>query len=216
MFYIVSHIPIVTLISPGDLDAMKYKSNSIENEELEHLHWSMNDKGDNILYNANIIECKRAIEGEDNFSMIFTNQPIPKVVDHFYFEVTVEDEGENGSIGVGLAKTSAKYQNGRMMAWDKGTIGDHGNNGGIFHNGHMVYICETYGKGDTIGCMMKKLMFDNYQYLYVNFFKNGKNLMPSRCIDEEDYYPTIGMGSAGAKVTSNLGETDFVYKIEGT
>ena len=103
MFYIVSHIPIVTLISPGDLDAMKYKSNSIENEELEHLHWSMNDKGDNILYNANIIECKRAIEGEDNFSMIFTNQPIPKVVDHFYFEVTVEDEA---ALTLALANSS--------------------------------------------------------------------------------------------------------------
>ena len=63
--------------------------------------------------------------------------------------------------------------------------------------------------------MMKKQMIDNHQYIFVNFFKNGKKLKASRYVDEGEYYPTIGMGSPGAKVTSNLGETDFVYKIEG-
>ena len=207
---------MITLISLGDLDEKQYKSDSIENNELAQLSWSMHDKGDHILYNGNILECTRAMEGEDNHSMVFTNQPIPKNVEFFYFEITVEDEGENGLIGIGLAKTSAKYQNGRMPGWDKGTIGYHGDDGGIFHNDEEPqFVCETYGKGDTVGCMMKKLMIDNHQYIFVNFFKNGKNLKASRYVDEGEYYPTIGMGSAGAKVTSNLGETDFVYKIEG-
>ena len=39
--------------------------------------------------------------------------------------------------------------------------------------------------------------------------------MASRYVDEGEYYPTIVMVSAGAKVSSNLGETDFVYEIEG-
>ena len=188
----------------------------MKKDELDQISWSMHDKGDHILYNGKIMECTRAMEGEDNFSTIFTNQPIPKHVEHFYFEVTVEDEGMDGYIGVGLAKASAKYQNGRMPGWDKGTIGYHGDDGGIYHNdGSEQLKCDTYGKGDTVGCMMKKRMIDNYEYIFVNFFKNGKNLKASRYVDEGEYYPTIGMGSAGAKVTSNLGETDFVYKIEG-
>ena len=189
----------------------------MKNDELAQLSWSMHDKGDHILYNGNILECTRAMAEEDKHSMVFTNQPIPKNVENFYFEITVEDEGENGSIGVGLAKATAKYQNGHMPGWNQGTIGYHGDDGGIYHNdGSLQLTCETYGKGDTVGCMMKKRMIDNHQYIFVNFFKNGKKLdMASRYVDEGEYYPTIGMGSAGAKVTSNLGETDFVYKIEG-
>ena len=215
--YVINHIHILNLISPGDLDAKQYKSDSVKNDEVDQLSWSMCDKGDHILYNGNILECTRAMEGEDNHSMIFTDQPIPKHIENFYFEVTIEDDGEHGWIGVGLAKASAKYHNGHMPGWDKGTIGYHGDDGGIYHNcGSLQLTCETYGKGDTVGCMMKKEMIDNYQYTFVNFFKNGKNLMVNRYVEEGEYYPTIGMGSAGAKVTSNLGETDFTYKIVGT
>ena len=106
-----------------------------------------------------------------------------------------------------------------MPGWDKGTIGYHGDGGVILHNydeeSGFAFDCETYGKGDTVGCMMKKLMIESHEYIFVNFSKNGKNLKASRYVDEGEYYPTIGMGSAGAKVTSNLGETDFVYRIEG-
>ena len=83
----------------------------MKNDEIDQLSWSMRDKGDHIFYNGNILECSGAMEGEDNYSMIFTDQPIPKHIDNFYFEVTVEDDGENGSIGVGLVKAFAKYHN---------------------------------------------------------------------------------------------------------
>ena len=142
----------------------------------------MHDKGDHILYNGKIIECTRAMEGEDNFSMIFTDQPIPKHVDHFYFEVTVEDEGENGLIGVGLAEPSARGNKVMIEYWA---------NGGVYHRGEGQTTCVTYGKGDIVGCIMKKIMIDNHQYVFVNFFKNGKNVMASRYLDEGEYYPTI-------------------------
>ena len=145
----------------------------MKNDEFAQLSWSMHDKGDHILYNGNIFECTRTMEGENNHSMVFTNQPIPKNVEIFYFEITVEDEGENGSIGIGLAKTSAKYQNGQMPGWNKGTIGYHGNDGSIYHNSDENEVsCETYGNGDTVGCMMKKVMIDNHKFIFVDFFKN--------------------------------------------
>ena len=36
-----------------------------------------------------------------------------------------------------------------------------------------------------------------------------------RYLEEGEYYPTIGMGSPGAKLTTNLGETDFTFTFDG-
>ena len=62
---------------------------------------------------------------------------------------------------------------------------------------------------------MKKVVVDNIQYYLIRFVKNGKTLMPIRYLEEGEYYPTIGMGSPGAKVTTNLGETDFTFTFDG-
>ena len=182
---------------------------------LDKLTWSMDGKGDYITYNGTTIECKQADEGEDNHSIIFTNKPIPKRVEKFYFELKVEDEGENGLIGIGLVNADAKHPNERMPGWDNGTVGYHGDDGGIFQNAGWSHTCESYSKGDTVGCMFERVLIDGYQIQLVSFTKNGTKLTPNRYLEDGEYYPAIGMGSAGAKVTSNLGEMDYIYKFEG-
>ena len=198
-------------------DMTGYNCHSIENDVVVPLLWSNTDKGDGITYDGDTMECVRAKEGEDNHSMIFTTHPISKDSKDFYFEVRVEDEGENGWIGIGLAKSDAKYPNERMPGWDDGTIGYHGDDGGIYHNVDWKHqaTCETFHSGDTVGCMMTRTVIDDDAYLLVSFTKNGERLKPTRYLEDGNYHPTIGMGSVGAKVTANLGETEFLYQFKG-
>ena len=154
---------------------------------------------------------------EEKYSSIFTQQPIPRDAKQFYFEVTIDNQGDDGAISIGLVKSDAKHPNGRMVGWDAGTIGYHGDDGGIYHNSESSQnTCATYTSVDTVGCFMKRVIVDGIRYTIVHFTKNGEKLKPVRYIEDGEYYPAIGMGSIGAKVQSKMCEVDYLYKIEGT
>ena len=148
--------------------------------------------------------------------MIRTIESISPSATQYYFEFTVNEQGETGEIGIGLTRNAPETRNGGMPGWDDGTIGYHGDDGGIYHNsGRKETDCETFGSGDTVGCALNRIYIDNASFLFCYFTKNGKKLNPVKYLEDGDYYPTIGMGSAGTVVTANLGENDFLYNSQG-
>ena len=149
-------------------------------------------------------------------SMVFSDIPIPQELRKYYFEVRINDQGQNASIGIGLTKMNQQCKNGRMPGWDEGSLGYHADDGGIYHNQEgKQETCETYTSQDVVGCMMTRMNIDDMPYIIVYFTKNGRKLQPVRCLQEGDYYPAIGMGSVGAKVTANLDEHNFLYNDNG-
>ena len=146
-------------------------------------------------------------------SLICTTQPIPNYVQQYYYEATIIEQGETGDIAIGLSKNDPNTWNGRMPGWDDGTIGYHGDDGSICHKTGSA-VCETFGNGDTVGCMLYRIYVDNICFLRCHFTKNGENLKPVRYLENGNYHPTIGMNS-GTRVTANLGETEFLYTIQG-
>ena len=180
----------------------------------------MKNKGDNIDYDGqHIIYTTHYIPTkEDNGpeSMIFTTRSIPRNIDNYYFEMHVDDQGEDACIGIGLSNGEVDTRNGRMPGWDSSSIGYHADDGGIFHDdGYHKEIIEPYGTGDTVGCMAERVHVSGNSYLRVYFTKNGSALKSTRWLADDDYYPTIGLGSRGAKVTPNMGINGFLHKFKG-
>ena len=150
--------------------------------------------------------------------MIFTSCPIARNLDNYYFEMNVVDQGENAIIGIGLSHWRVKplTRNGRMPGWDFGSIGYHADDGGIFHaDGRWKHSCATYGSGDTVGCMLVRARSEKGLCAVAYFTKNGSKSTPLILLEDDDYHPSIGIASIGAKVTANLGTADFLYKYSG-
>ena len=154
------------------------------------------------------------------YSMIRTTKCIHPMAKVCYFEMTVRNAGEGAVIGIGLSKTSIKDRNGVFPGWGNGSIGYHGDDGKLFHDsGTPLATCEPYGRGDTVGCCLKRMKITEYGYgktLQFCFFTlNGKRLEPTRTLDEGDFFPTIAIGCGGAEVETNLGQKEFVFRIIG-
>ena len=49
----------------------------------------------------------------------------------------------------------------------------------------------------------------------VRFTKNGVKLSFPRMLENEEWYPTIGIASPGASLVTNFGENQFDYSPEG-
>ena len=185
---------------------------------------STETKGDHITNNGSMISSTKPSGFESNKkrrnanSMIFTTSSIPENARFFYFEVTVEDEGDTKIVCIGLTKADPNYKNGRSPGWDPGTIGYHGDDGGIFHEtgGSNKIAQQPFGSEDTVGCMFIHEKDNEDGSLFLCYFtKNGKYLDTVKVLEKDDYHPTIGMNSPGAKVITNMGEKDFRYKIPG-
>ena len=194
----------------------------IENQQAL-LSWSSETKGDNIKNDGSVISSTKPSGFElrrkdETNSMIFTTSPIPENVPFFYFEVFVEDEGDTKIVCIGLTKADPKYKNGRSPGWDSGTIGYHGDDGAIFHEtwGKNKIVHQAFGSKDTIGCMFIHEKDNEEGSLYLcHFTKNGNYVDTIKILEKDDYYPTIGISSPGAKVVTNMGEKEFLYKIPG-
>ena len=179
------------------------------------LTWSSNDKGDLISLNFHCIS-HSGKEGEKKHSMIRTTKPIDPKSAMYYFEMTVLQPGDGGENGIGLTKSNVKSRNGEFPGWYDDSIGYHGDDGGIYHNGGSnIASSDPYSTGDTAGCCLKQIMIGHEMYRLLFFTLNGHKVGPTRVLDDGDFFPTIGLGDAGAEVDTNLGHKAFVYDLEG-
>ena len=91
----------------------------------------------------------------------------------------------------------------------------HGEYGRIYYNNEAVDQTDTYTTGDTVGCYLYRASIGKMMQTLVQFTKNGVVLDPIRYIQGDEYYPTVGSGSAGSIVETNFGQNPFKCDIEG-
>ena len=151
-------------------------------------------------------------------SLIRTTESILPTSKKCYFEITIINPGKTGIIGIGLMKNNTESRDGVLPGWLDDSIGYHGNDGGIYHNGRSpITSSVTFTTGDTVGCLVEMVFpYIGMPYQICSFAKNGKklNLEPIRLLNNEGLYPTIAMDSPGAAVKTNFGERDFTWHIQ--
>ena len=72
--------------------------------------------------------------------------------------------------------------------------------------------CESLNEGDVIGCLVSRFRLDKNSFLKIQYFKNGSKLRFHSYLEDSNYFPTIAMNSAGAKVEVNFGKTQFMFQ----
>ena len=78
-----------------------------------------------------------------------------------------------------------------------------------------VRLAEPFTTGDVVGCFLSRTRINDEDINLVQFTKNGKELLSPRVLENAEWYPTIGMASPGASVTTNFGEESFSYCLKG-
>ncbi|KAL0636337.1 hypothetical protein Q9L58_004684 [Maublancomyces gigas] len=124
-----------------------------------------------------------------------------------YFEAEIVKM--NGIITIGVSRASSKLTT--HPGWLKGTLGHHGDDGGIFSgSGQPSHSLESYTTGDTIGFGVN---FDQSTAFHT---KNGKFLGSS--VHESvsgQLYPTISFSGPNAQVNTNFGQKPFLFQDFG-
>jgi len=152
--------------------------------------------GKNALFSSNPLAKACLVRG---------NALIPEVGLTYYFEITIENRGKDGAIGIGLA--GHKHDMEGMPGWLDG-YGYHGDDGLKFHGGlrgQGIAYGPTYTKGDVVG-----LGWDQKEHR-VFFTKNGFAIGPAFENVTGYYYPVIGLHTLDAKVRVNFGQEPFKY-----
>ncbi|ORY30783.1 hypothetical protein BCR39DRAFT_528290 [Naematelia encephala] len=128
---------------------------------------------------------------------VHTTIQIPPGVGVYYYEVLVLDQGEEGFMSVGWMRKGCQLD--RLIGWDKGSWGWHGDDGRVFQEkGTGEEFGEKWGAGDIVGCGI------DYSTGRAFFTKNGKlighrwNNLPN------DLHPAIGLRTVGESLATNL------------
>lgn len=174
--------------------------------------FNASDKGKHLQVSENglTVEYDGPDDTEKNACSVRTHSSVPvSGVALFYFEISVDDAGKRGNIGVGLCGGSVKLE--KMPGWEHGSFGYHGDDGLIFRQSGEAgnKYGPKYGAGDTVGCCWD--LVDDVVF----FTKNGVFL--GRAFEglSGPLFPTIGMQTKGGRITANFGAAPFAYDIEG-
>lgn len=140
-------------------------------------------------------------------SVILANLPFLKQDGLSYFEVDVINAGEDSMITVGLCEKECEKGYDFMPGWVKGTIGYHGDNGGMFQNtGYGNRWGMRYSHGDVVGCGIL------WETTEIFFTLNGEFLgVAYRCPLANQYFAALGLRSNGTQLKVNFGELAFLF-----
>jgi hypothetical protein len=148
--------------------------------------------------------------------------------DVFYYEVTVIDGGDRNVVAVGFAPEGYTTRTHRRLprfpqpGWDQGSVGYHGDDGGLFveQGSSAVAVplangAGTFGAGDTIGCGCQRISPEDEDAADVRyrvfFTSNGEDLaMSAEVSSRYPMHACIGL-KYGARVEVNMGHDHFLY-----
>ena len=94
---------------------------------------------------------------DDDVSVVYTSQPIPRGSTQFYYEVQVLQGGTNDYIALGLS-TSNTLRDPPGLSDD--TVGFYGGDGKIYKSGN-IDSASQFTTGDTLGCHVRRIVVDN-------------------------------------------------------
>ena len=145
-----------------------------------------------------------------------SNNPIPKALGYYYFEVTIRTTGKLGFIAVGLSTQNASLN--RILGWSEGSFSIHIDDGKAYaQHGTGRKIVDSIEEGETIGILVD--YFNNKVFLTRNgciasLLFDGESLTEFL---KNDVYPTIGFRSEGEELSWNFGlknEKPFVFDFD--
>ena len=164
--------------------------------------WSLQDKhqllevrgnGTEVFYNGRDLD---AVHDNDLGPMVRADRPIPRQ-GQFYFEVVIEDTGENKEIAVGICTRSSPVD--QFPGWLQSSFGYHGDDGNIFCESKDAEFEpeKVFKTGYLIGVLL------DYNTSTLTFSRKKKNVQTIELQSHhmsQDFYPCIGISSPGAVV----------------
>ncbi|KAK4686841.1 Ran-binding protein 9/10, partial [Tremellales sp. Uapishka_1] len=138
---------------------------------------------------------------------LYTIREIPVECGIYYYEVEVLDKGAQGFMSVGFTKRLVNMK--RLVGWEKGSWGWHGDDGMIFEGqGVGRHFSEGWGTGDTVGCGV------DFRSGQAFFTKNGK--MVGHCFSKlaAGIYPAVGLRTPRESIAVNF-TGPFLFDISG-
>ena len=185
--------------------------------------WSSKDKGELIIIDS---PSQLRFTGSEfsmaDLTIVRTTQPISQMVPSFYFEAKIIDSGKEGVIAVGLTQSSPKTRKGHFPGWNThptlgiGYHGDETEEGGIYHESSQpIERGESFTTGDVVGCYVNHSIMNGDEITLVQFTKNGSKIFSTRIITNEEWYPTIGLGSPGIIIQTNFDSKSSRFDVKG-
>ena len=129
----------------------------------------------------------------------------PLTSEWFYFELCIDDGGEDNSVGIGVSPWD--YSLDCYPGWRSQSVGYHGDNGCLYkEHGHGKPFGPRCEKGDVMGCGVlfgEEALNDSGKSNCVVFFtRNGERVGQCEAVVPKDgFYPMVSMSSPGQKVT---------------
>lgn len=202
-----------------DNNASKSKTNAGDgrgtesSENKSNRAWLSSLKGPHILCHSDG-KIEYTVRKESKPSNIRTTSPIPISTKKFYFDVTILSAPEHtADIDVGLISKSTP--NNCTLRSGNNTIGYDTYNGKIYHEGHIVATTTKLRRGDTVGCEIRRIIYDKSTFNVCRFTGNGRYIGHPRILGDVEFYPSVAFDYNSAIVVPNLRESDFALDITG-
>ncbi|KAJ2381273.1 hypothetical protein H4S02_006282 [Coemansia sp. RSA 2611] len=185
---------------------------SAEPEQAQQLpsEWSLQRIIQNLSVDSDRVSVEYTGPGrhDSDAAMILGNASIPARTGVYYFEIYIRSRGQNGYIGVGLARAGLNAT--RLPGWDPGSWGYHGDDGhGFAGSGSGSRFGPRFTTGDTVGCgidfMKRRIFFTNNGVFLGHAFETINT--------DKDLYPCVGMRTPGEYVVANFGRRPFAFDI---
>lgn len=164
--------------------------------------WSLQDKHQFLEVRGNGTEIyysgrdHQAVENDELGPMVRADRPIPRQ-GQFYFEVCIENTGENKEIAVGICTKSTPLE--KFPGWVPLSFGYHGDDGNIFCESEDATFEpeKPFKTGYPIGVMLD---FDRSTLTFSRKHKDVQTIQLQAHHLNEDFYPCVGISSPGAVV----------------
>lgn len=169
--------------------------------------WQSSPDSSNAVHlqitNSLTVEYTGSGHADSDAASVRTNIAVPAACGLFYYEVTIDDKGREGFIGLGFCVADILAD--RLPGWELGSWGYHGDDGNAFGGtGKGFAFGPRFTTGDVIGALWNRMCGQ------ISFFKNGVSLgIAFEGVQTEKLYPTVGLRSTGERVTANFGDTPW-------
>ncbi|KAL8293671.1 hypothetical protein RQP46_000372 [Phenoliferia psychrophenolica] len=163
--------------------------------------------------------------GDRDAAAVRSNRPIPPQAPVYYFEVTIENKGHSGYIGIGFSHRTVSLS--RLPGWEAFSWGYHGDDGRAFCClGTGENFGPTFTTGDVIGCGVDysgASPEDTWRHAAADTHKDGGRAFFTKNGDFLGYafsnlhgklYPSVGLRTSGEVVRANFGSEPFVFDID--
>ena len=133
--------------------------------------------------------------GGNTLAVVKADRPILRQ-GQFYFEVCVENTGQNSIISVGICTMSHPLN--RHPGWNLNSIGYHGDDGFIYRDGKAAFRPKkVFKQGFLVGVLL------DFTKSTLTFSRNKEDVQMIQFQPHQmnqDFYPSIGFRSSGAVV----------------